>query len=395
MERDLRQYKNFEFNLRELAGSLGDFGTLFPLAIGLIAVNRLDPTALFVMIGLTNIITGLVYRLPMPVEPKKVVSVAAIAQGWSASMVVASGLGLGITWFVLVFTGLLRKLVRITPVYLIRGIQLALAITLGWQALRMMAPEPWFGALAIAIILLLRKSRYAPAAIVIMGLGVGIMAWRGDLIRNLTFGISLPRFSVPTWSDVWQSMVLAGFAQIPLTLTNAVLATATMIRDLFPEKPVSEDKLMVNMGVMNIASSFFDGMPMCHGSGGLAGQYYFGARTGGTNILEGLIEISLGVFLGQSLLGILTAFPMPLVGGMMLMVGIQLARHVVTLRRWPLYLALFTAGLSVATNMGIGFVAGLAVTHALRWLVRRGWLRGMGLETLEPQPASSVPAPQC
>jgi hypothetical protein len=32
-----------EFNLRELAGSMGDFGTLFPFAIGYIAVNGLDP----------------------------------------------------------------------------------------------------------------------------------------------------------------------------------------------------------------------------------------------------------------------------------------------------------------------------------------------------------------
>ena len=40
---------------------------------------------------------------------------------------------------------------------------------------------------------------------------------------------------------------------------------------------------------MNVVASFFGGMPMCHGAGGLAGQYYFGARTGGASILEGLI----------------------------------------------------------------------------------------------------------
>ncbi|MBC7234819.1 MAG: hypothetical protein H5T69_03175 [Chloroflexi bacterium] len=372
MQRDPRTYQDFEFNLRELAGSMGDFGTLFPLAVGLIAVNRMDPVALFVMIGLTNIVTGLIYRLPMPVEPKKVISVAAIAQGWPASMVAASGLGLGLLWLVVVLTGAMRKLAEITPVYLVRGIQLALGITLGVQAVKMAAPEPWWGLVAVVIILLLRENRYAPAAVVIMGLGMAIMAWRGDLLPNLRFGIALPRFSVPAWSDVWRAMVLAGFAQIPLTITNAVLATATMIRDLFPDKAVSEDRLMLNMGVMNIVSSFFGGMPMCHGSGGLAGQYYFGARTGGTNILEGIIEISLGVFLGQALLGILSAFPMPLIGGMMLMVGIELARNVLRLRRWPLALALFTAGLSVATNMAIGFVAGLALTWLLRWLSVRG-----------------------
>lgn len=385
MERDPRQYKDFEFNLRELAGSTGDFGTLFPLAIGLIAICGLDPAALFVMIGLTNIATGLIYRLPMPVEPKKVVSVAAIAGGWSASMVTASGLGLGLIWLGIVTTGTVRKLVQVTPVFLIRGIQLALGITLGLQALKMIATEPWLGLLALAVILLLRENRHAPAALVVMGLGVAIMAWRGDLVRHLSLGITLPHFSVPSWADVWQAMLLAGFAQIPLTITNAVLATATMLRDLFPEKSVSENKLLLNMGVMNTLSSFFGGMPMCHGSGGLAGQYYFGARTGGTNILEGLIEISLGVFLGQSLLGVLTAFPMALIGAMMLMVGVQFVRPVLKLRKWPLALALLTTGVSVASNMGIGFVAGLMGTYIARWLIRRGVLKGTLDETGKPR----------
>jgi sulfate permease, SulP family len=371
LQRDPRQYRDFEFNLRELAGSMGDFGTLFPLAVGLIVVCGMDPAALFVMIGLTNIATGLIYRLPMPVEPKKVVSVAAIAQGWTASMVAASGLGLGVLWFILTLTGLMRRLAEITPVYLIRGIQLALGITLGWQALQMMAPEPWWGIAALAIILLLRENRYAPAALVLMALGVVIMGVRGDLANTVTYGIRLPRFAVPTWDDVWRTMVLAGFAQIPLTITNAVLATATMIRDFFPDKPVSEDRLMLNMGAMNVASSFFGGMPLCHGSGGLAGQYYFGARTGGTNILEGLIEIVLGMFLGQALADLLNVFPMALIGGMMFMVGVQFARPVLALRRWPLYLALLTTTVSVVTNMAVGFLVGLAASRILRWLSRR------------------------
>ncbi len=367
MKRDSRPYKDFEFNLRELAGSMGDFGTLFPLAVGLIAVCGMDPAGLFVMIGLTNIATGLIYRLPMPVEPKKAVSVAAIAQGWSASMVAASGLGLGLVWLLLTVTGLVRRLVAVTPLYLIRGIQLALGVLLGWQAIKMMAPEPWWGLAALGIIFLLRENRRAPASLVLMGLGVLIMLVRGDLAQNLSLGISLPRFAVPQWREVWRGMLLAGLAQIPLTITNAVLATAAMIRDLFPEKPVGEEKLMLNMGVMNIASSFFGGMPMCHGSGGLAGQYYFGARTGGTNILEGLIEIGLGVFLGRSLAGVLAAFPMALIGGMMLMVGIQFLRPILKLRGRPLYLALLTATVSVVTNMALGFAVGMAGVMVMRW----------------------------
>ncbi|MCR4406711.1 MAG: putative sulfate/molybdate transporter [Anaerolineae bacterium] len=367
----MSKYKDFEFNLRELAGSMGDFGTLFPLAIGLIVVCGLNPAGLFIWMGLVNIATGLIYRLPMPLEPKKVVSVTAIAQQWPASLVYASGLGLGITWFILVFSGALRKLIAITPTFIVRGIQLALGITLVWTGLKMMRPAPLLGVLAVVIVLTLRQNRYAPAAIVLMALGVGIIAWKGELGRSLELAITLPPLTVPHLRDVWQAMVLAGFAQIPLSITNAVIATAALIRDYFPDKPVSERQLMLNMGFMNVIPAFFGGMPMCHGAGGLAGQYYFGARTGGTNILEGLIEISLGLFLGKSLGNLLAAFPMPLVGGMMFMVGIELAKVVMKLRGWKLYLALFTAALSVATNMAVGFVAGLAAAYLVRTLKRQ------------------------
>jgi SulP family sulfate permease len=66
---------SFEFNIREVAGPMGDFGTLFPLAIGYIAVCGLDPAGLLIMMGLANIITGLIDRLPIPIEPMKVLAV--------------------------------------------------------------------------------------------------------------------------------------------------------------------------------------------------------------------------------------------------------------------------------------------------------------------------------
>jgi hypothetical protein len=367
----MSQHRDFQFNLRELAGSMGDFGTLFPLAIGFIAINGLDPAGLFVVMGLTNIAIGLVYRLPMPLQPKKVIAVAAIAQRWTPSRVYASGLGLGITWFILVFTGLLRKVIELTPLFVVRGIQLALGVMLAWEGLKMMRPAPLLGLVAIVIVLALQKNRYAPAAIVLMALGVGIIAWKGELGRSLELAITLPPLTLPRLEDVWTAMLLAGFAQIPLSITNAVIATAALIRDYFPEKVVSERKLMLNMGIMNVVGAFFGGMPMCHGAGGLAGQYYFGARTGGASILEGLIEVFLGLFLSKSVASLLKAFPMALVGGMMLLVGIELGRVVVKLRGWKLWLALVTAAVSVVTNMALGFVAGLAVAYLVRELKHR------------------------
>lgn len=96
---------SFDFSLRELAGAFGDFGTLFPLAIGYIAVCGLDPAGLLVMMGIANIATGIVYKLPMPIEPMKVLAAVAIAQRWSPSLIYASGVTMGIVWFVLGITG--------------------------------------------------------------------------------------------------------------------------------------------------------------------------------------------------------------------------------------------------------------------------------------------------
>jgi hypothetical protein len=364
-------HPDFRFSLRELGGSMGDFGTLFPLAIGYIAVNGLDPAGLFIMLGLTNVALGLLYRLPMPLQPKKVIAAAAIAQQWPPSLIYASGLGLGLSWFALVATGLLRRIIQITPTFIVRGIQLALGLLLGWRALQMIAPAPLLGVLAVVIALVLRDNRYAPAALVLIALGLGLMLWRGDLRSAVRVGLTLPSLTVPRPGDVWQAMLLAGFAQMPLSITNAVIATAALIRDYFPERAVSERRLMLNMGVMNAVASFFGGMPMCHGAGGLAAQVTFGARTGGTPILEGVIEIALGLFLSNSIADVLAAFPMPLVGGMLILVGVQLGRRVVDLRGWELALAIATAAISVGSNMAVGFLAGLGLTHLLRVLGRR------------------------
>ena len=85
---------SFEFNLRELSGSMGDFGTLLPLAVGYVTVCGMDPCGLLVWMGLANIVTGLVYRLPMPIEPMKALAIMAIAQAWSPDKVLASGLAM-------------------------------------------------------------------------------------------------------------------------------------------------------------------------------------------------------------------------------------------------------------------------------------------------------------
>ena len=364
--------RSFEFNIRELAGSMGDFGTLFPLAIGYIAVCGLDPAGFLVMMGLANIVTGIVYRLPMPIEPMKVLAVAAIAQHWSPSMIYASGFAMGMVWLLFAFTGAIGWITRVTPKSVIRGIQVTLGILLMVEAVKMLSTWWLLGIGGVAVAFALRNNRYAPAALVLMALGASIMLFRGDFERIAPVRFALPSLTGFRWEEVWQTLLLAGFAQIPLTVTNATIATAALIKDYFPDRAVSERKLSWNQGIMNLIVPFFGGMPMCHGAGGLAGQYAFGARTGGTNIIEGIIEIFLGLFLAGSIAALFAFFPTAIVGAMMFVVGIELVKFARDLRiRKDLAPLGATVGISLLTNMALGFAAGLLVYHAIRWTFRR------------------------
>jgi hypothetical protein len=359
--------KSFEFNLRELAGSMGDFGTLFPLAIGYIAVCGLNPAGFLVMMGVANIVTGLLYRLPIPIEPMKVLAVVAIAQHWTPSMVYASGFGMGIVWTVFALIGVMKWIAKVTPDSVIRGIQVALGIILAIEAIKMISTWWIIGVLSIITGLVLGRNRYAPAAIVLMALGLVIMIVKGQF--NL---VESPRLTLPIITgfsprEVWQSFLQAGLAQIPLTATNAVIATSALIKSYWPEKPVSESRLSLNMGIMNLILPFFGGMPLCHGAGGLAGQYYFGARTGGANIIEGLIEIAMGLFLAGSIAGLFSVFPVAIIGAMMFLVGVELVKFARGIH-WdrdiiPMGTTLIV---SLLTNMAYGFLSGFVVYYLIK-----------------------------
>jgi len=362
---------DFEFNRRELAGAMGDFGTLLPLAAGYIAVCGLDPSGFLVMMGLVNVALGLIYRLPMPLEPKKVVAVVAIAERWSPALIYTTGWTLGLIWLLLALSGLIERIVALIPPAVVRGIQLALGVTLALAGLKMVSTGWVMGLVAIAIALLLRENRHLPAAIALVLLGLGVIVWQGQAGEVFRFGFRLPPLTWPQPGLVITGLLGAGLAQIPLTLTNATIATAALICDYFPEKAVPERKLVLNMGVMNLVASFFGGMPMCHGAGGLAGQYYFGARTGGASILEGLIEIGMGLFMADSLLGLFRAFPESILGAMMVLVAWQMARKVVELRGVELGFALFTGAVSVGTNMAVGALAGVVMYQLWQWLAGR------------------------
>ena len=363
---------SFDFSMRELAGAMGDFGTLLPLAVGYISVCGLNPAGLLVAIGMANVLTGLAYRLPMPIEPMKVIAVIAIAQQWQPSMIYSAGFAMGIIWLLFSIAGIMDRITALTPISVVQGIQIALGVLLAVEALNLIAPSWLLGAVCVIIVLVLKDNPYAPAAVVLVALGIGIMYLRGQL-GSLDFtGPALPALTLFNPGAILQSMVGAGFAQIPLTAANAVIATVALIKSYWPERDIRPAQLTLSTGLMNLGSSFIGGMPMCHGAGGLAGQYYFGARTGGANLIEGFLEIGLGILFAGSIATIFARFPLPVIGAMMLLVGIQLmgvARKVrFDLDLMPL---VTTVAVSLWSNTGFGFIAGILAHYATRKLARR------------------------
>ena len=206
------KHKDFEFSFRELGGSMGDFGTLLPLVVAYIAVNRMDPVGVFVMLGLTNIAAGLVYRLPMPLQPKKVIAAVGIAQHWSPDRIRVTGIGLGVLWLLLSVTGAIDMLVRHTPRAVVRGIQVALGVQLLIAGAAMVGELWWLGLLSVLLAALLKDNRRAPASLVLVLLGLGIVGWRGELLPALRISVGLPPLTVPAWQELWPGMVGAGFA---------------------------------------------------------------------------------------------------------------------------------------------------------------------------------------
>jgi len=357
---------SFQFNPRELAGSLGDLGTLLPLTVGYISVCRMDPAGLLVMMGLANIATGLIYRLPMPIEPMKVLAVMAIAQAWTPEKVYTAGLVMGGVWLLMGATGAMMHVARWTPRSVVRGIQISLGVLLAVEGAKMVSTWLAIGLVALVIVVVLRQNRYAPAALVLVALGIAIMAFKGQLAHVSGPSLSVPPMTMFLVREIWPALRDGGLAQIPLTATNAVIATSMLISQYWPDRRVTERQLSFNMGVMNVILPFFGGMPLCHGAGGLASQYYFGARTGGANVMEGLMEIVLGLFLATSMAAIFAAFPVAIVGAMMFLVGIELVKFARDLRwnRDLLPVAATVLG-SLAVNMALGFIAGLAVHYLI------------------------------
>lgn len=392
--------KNFKFSRMEFAGSLGDLGTLLPLSVGIILINDMNPVGIFFGIGLFYILSGLYFRVTSPVEPMKVISAYAIATGVTATQLQASCLWLFVILFIVGVTGLINVVGRSTPKAVIRGVQLSTGLLLLSQGVKLMlgtssfqavqhVTEPYLsyqyvGFLPIGIVLgsvlglvtlLLLDNRRLPAAVVVVGAGVLIGVLFGNQVgwSQVSLGINLPAIlpnGFPTLNDFSFALLILVLPQIPMTVGNAIVANADLATRYFPEngKRVSYKSLSLSMAFANLGAFFIGAIPMCHGAGGLASRYRFGARTAGSNLIIGGFFLVVTVLFGKHIMLIIHLLPMSVLGVLLMFAGAQLALTIIDLNsRKELFVVFFIVGVALATNLAVGFLTGIIIAGILRW----------------------------
>jgi len=150
---DAEEIVKKKFRLMEFGGAFGDWGTLIPFVIGYVLFVGLNPAGIFLCLGLTNIVLGIRFNLPLPVQPQKTIGTVAIAERWNPNLVISTGFGTGIVWAILGFSKRLNKIVEKVPQIVVRGIQLGLGFILGWTALLLFIDNYLLGIISMVIIL--------------------------------------------------------------------------------------------------------------------------------------------------------------------------------------------------------------------------------------------------
>ena len=340
----------FGSGIGEATGAIGDSITVLPLVV---ALGLLTPASLpHVLAGFAvfQAVWGIAYGVPLSVEPMKALAGLAVAGSISHGELVAAGLLAGVLLLVAGWRGWLSAISHLVGEPVVRGVQFAVACLLVVAALDPVATSPTVAAVGAALALAVAVvSRRAVALVVLAAGGLWAVASVGVPAPTLPQIVFFPAGGPAASAGAAEGVL----AQLAMTVGNAAIATSLLLSDLY-DADVSPDRLAESMGVMNLVAVPLGALPMCHGSGGLAGKHAFGARTGTANLLAGGFYFALAL-----VAGLLVAFPMALLGVLLVVVAASLARVALGSTDRPLFVVAVGA-LAVLTNVGVAFVAGIA-----------------------------------
>lgn len=366
-------FKGNSYNYMEWAGAFGDIGTLIPFALAYITILKINPVGLLLAFGITNIVAGLYYKTPVPIQPMKAIGASTVAQPgfFTPEVVFGSGLATGVIWLILGITGIIGRVAALAKKPIVQGIMMGLGFTFIINGIQSMQKDLVLSVVALVVSFVLFGNKKIPLMFLLLAMGIITSFFLhpslfGDIQHS--FGFHLPKFALSqlTWPDMVKGSLLLALPQIPLTLGNGIIALSAMNNELFPNHLVTEKKIAVSTGLMNLLVPFIGGVPMCHGAGGMAGHVRFGARTGGALVVLGSIIILVALFFSNGINKLLLLFPTSILGIILFFAGLELAMTAMpnAKNKKELYVAIVTAGFAM-WNMGVAFVAGLLLYTAI------------------------------
>ncbi|HEX2024817.1 MAG TPA: putative sulfate/molybdate transporter [Actinomycetota bacterium] len=375
----------FRVGLGEAAGAVADLGVLVPLAAALILVNGLAAGPVLLCAGLLVVASGLVFRIPFPVQPLKALTAVAVAERLSPEVIHAAGLEIAAFLLLLSFHGIADLLARLFTKPVVRALQLGVGVLLALAAVDLVTdppavflgtpPSPWpvvlAGAAFAGVAWAAARGRYWWALTALAaGVAAAVLVGRPELGGP---SFALPSISIPAPADFATAFFLLVVPQLPLTFGNAVVAVSDLAGEYFGPVAarVRPSPVCLSCAGGNLVSGVLGGMPMCHGAGGLTAHVRLGARRAGMNLLLGGALVGLGLFFGPQAPVILGLLPVWALAAFLAYAGIRHALLVADLRGWPLGLAV-AAGLAGALlgNLAVTAGAALIAVHATG-LVRR------------------------
>lgn len=338
--REISRYNLHTFKhhyVSEISGSLGDLGTFLPIAIALAANGTVSLASTLIFSGVYNILTGLFFGIPLPVQPMKAIAAVAIARSFSNGSIAAAGIFVGACILVFSVTGLLRWFSNVIPIPVIKGIQVGAGLSLVISACgTMLHPLGWispswadnriWAIVAFLALVITNVYRRVPYALIVLAIGLIFAIIRTALSVHLPrFQIWHPWLTVPSLHQWRVGAIDAGIGQIPLTTLNSIVAVVHLAHDLLPSvRTPSITHIGLSVAGMNLLGCWFGAMPVCHGSGGLAAQYHFGARSGASVIFLGVLKLIIGLLFGETLVDLLKRFPAAFLGVMVIAAGLEL-----------------------------------------------------------------------
>jgi Molybdate transporter of MFS superfamily len=233
---------------------------------------------------------------------------------------------------------MLRWFTHVIPTPVVKGIQVGAGLSLVLSAgTSLLQPLGWttpnsadnltWAMFAFVALLLTQMTPKVPYALLVFILGLILSLFIAGSTNLPSFRIWHPTTFLPSWPAFKTGALDAGLGQVPLTTLNSIIAVSYLSADLLPHIPTpSVTAIGISVALMNLIGGWFGAMPVCHGSGGLAAQYRFGARSGSSIILLGIFKILLGLLFGESLVGLLREYPKSLLGVMVLAAGLELAK---------------------------------------------------------------------